>query len=129
VDIFKKLAKDKAGNFAITMALMILPAIPIIGGAVDYSRVLYAEIRLENSLDFATTNYQHANKLSSSTRWQIKSMVKANYESDALRIRFSRRNKKIHVEARDIIETPLLAIIGKDKMQVVAKTSFHKSLW
>jgi Flp pilus assembly protein TadG len=118
-----RLTGNRSGNVAMMFALAIIPFVVIAGLAVDFGRALHVRARLEHALDAAGLAVGAAQGLTQDEAQALgEDFFAANYPESALgapyELTVTQGEESVVVSARAKVETTLLAIIGKDEIDV-----------
>ena len=116
----RQFIKEEDGNVAIIAALVLLPLLLIIGVGVDYSRVGSAEEKMQTVVDNAVFAPDIPLRNRPAAEAYIAEMINANSGRDTAKVNITIDQNTMRVEARDAIDTPLLAAIGEDKTPITA---------
>ena len=121
--LLSRFANAKGGNFAVTFAILSIPAFGAIGAAVDYSKVFNIESGLQSIVDssaLAGAGYSTSDdalKIAEASRF-----FKANYSADltdgAIIPEFSVSGESVTAAATYSVPTSILQVIGVDTLAV-----------
>lgn len=120
--------RDERGNVAITFGLMFIPILGIMGAAVDYSRLVSTQMRLQSAADNAALAAIASRGLNDSAS-RI-AMAKANFRSNfspsdpasAPEPNVVIDGNAVTVTASATVDTTLLAIVNVDQLAASAES-------
>lgn len=124
--------RDERGNVAITFGLMFIPILGIMGAAIDYSRLVSVQTRLQAAADTAALAALASRSLNDTTS-RI-AMAKANFRSNfnpsdpasAPEPQVNIDGNTVTVTASDVVDTTLLSLLNVD--QLAANAESHASV-
>ena len=104
--------KDKGGNFAIIFGLSLVPLMGLAGAAVDYSRILKAEDRLQSAADAAALAAASGGDDVNDMRRIAASFLESNAPDLSPTAETTVSGNRLTVVARAEIDLPVLAAFG-----------------
>ncbi|MEM7461313.1 MAG: TadE/TadG family type IV pilus assembly protein [Pseudomonadota bacterium] len=126
-----KFLRDQRGNFAMTLAIAIIPVVLSAGIAVDYSSVSRQQFRLQNAVDAATlaAGKEMTVLKDRQVRRTVRNYLKANLDAEGFReirktkIKIDRENNALEVNAQARMPANFGPIIGIRNMRYSASAS------
>ena len=112
--------RDRNGNVAIIASLMLLPMLMLAGVGIDYSRISSAEGNLQATVDNAANDIARLFSRGPHAAGELEALINANSGRNTAQARIRVYRDKIRIEARDVIETPLLSPIGQPETVITA---------
>ena len=114
---------NKSGSimpiFVVTIALLI----PVIGSAVDYSRILTAEQKLQFAADIGVDAALAEGKYGNQFKLAADEFIAANLpENTKFESRHAMLDGKLVLEARSLVTLPILALAGHPEKYVYVST-------
>ncbi|MCB1428037.1 MAG: hypothetical protein KDJ66_02775 [Nitratireductor sp.] len=103
---------DKRGNFAIIFGLSLVPLMGLAGAALDYSRILKAENRLQSAADAAALAAASGGSDVNDMRRIAASFVESNAPDLAPTAETTVSGNTLTVVARAEVDLPVLAAFG-----------------
>ncbi|MGI9401019.1 MAG: pilus assembly protein TadG-related protein [Rhizobiaceae bacterium] len=118
--IVHEFLRNRRGNFAMTLAIAIIPVVMSAGIAVDYSSVSRQQFRLQNAVDAATlaAGKEMATMKDKQVKSAVRKFLKANLDADDFKqirrtkIKIDRKNNALEVAARAKMPANFGPIIG-----------------
>lgn len=121
-------ARDDRGNIAIIFALVLIPAIAVVGTGIDYGRMLKVRSQIQNAADAAAAvAVARADAGIDAVSQALRANLDANLPENLKGLPFKttigadRRSLDVTVEAT--VDTSLLAMVGIDSMAVEVSTT------
>ncbi|MGI9351118.1 MAG: pilus assembly protein TadG-related protein [Rhizobiaceae bacterium] len=112
--------RDCRGNVAIIASLLLLPMLMLAGVGIDYSRISSAEGNLQSTVDNAAFDIARLFSKGPHAARELEALINANSGRNTAQARIRVHRDKIRIEARDVIETPLLSTIGQPETVITA---------
>jgi Flp pilus assembly protein TadG len=132
-NVFRELARDRGGNFALSFAIVSIPLLGGMGVAFDYTMALNTHREMQSSLDAALLaalkQIEAKNKDEKSIRTHMANWLAAEaqpgstYVLDAQSIVIDFGEQEITATARAIVPTSFMKIFGVNSVPVAVKAS------
>lgn len=124
-NLFRRLWRDRAGNFAAIFAIAIIPVIAAAGAAVDISRAYVVENRLKAALDASALAIGGSVGLSTAQMQAMaQSFFNANYPASKIGVpgtlTVAQTGNVVSLSVRADMPTTLMGIVGIDTLNVGA---------
>jgi Flp pilus assembly protein TadG len=122
-------ARDERGQFAIIGALLMVPILAIAGLALDYARLHAAQSRLQAAADAAAMAAVGAAGAPAETLERIAAdFVAAN--ADGMEVETSTKvdGRRLEVEVKTEVATPLLSVIGTNVTEIRVAASVESPM-
>ena len=116
--IFRQFFRDQNGNIAVIASLMLLPVLMLAGAGIDYGRVATARGSLQSSVDLAAISAIEKGGSLLQYEQSIEADIEANYGGENVDIRVRMHEDQVRVTAKDVINTPMLHIIGRGETKI-----------
>jgi hypothetical protein len=117
-------ACDERGQFAIIGALLMVPILAIAGLALDYARLHAAQSRLQAAADAAAMAAVGAAGAPAETLERIAAdFVVANADGMEVETKAKVDGRRLEVEVKTEVATPLLSVIGANFTEVAVSAS------
>lgn len=130
-DLSRRLMKDRAGNIAMTFAIVSVPLLGAMGVGIDYIRAVNLHREIQANLDAALvaaikdvgTKDDDAIKLKLANWLAAEASVSGSYELDTNSVAIDTSNQKVTATVRANVPTSFLRILGKTSVPVAVNAS------
>jgi hypothetical protein len=116
----RKFAGCERGNFGIVFALVAVPVVGIAGMALDYSRISSTRESLQASVDAAITAAAVNGGQVAAMQHTVSDFIDANFHGDGVKVTTTVNSSDMRVEARYMLDLPVLAALGKSQVEIIA---------
>lgn len=123
--IYSRFHRDEQGNFAVIVAIMILPLLMFVGVGVEYSRISSAEGKMYAVIENSAVSLSTIFRSRPDAQRYLENMINANTGRDTARVKLSIKKDKLVVEAFDELHTPLLSTIGQTHTELKARLELN----
>lgn len=122
---------DRAGNIAMTFAIVSIPMLGAIGAGIDYIRALNMHREIQGNLDAALvaavkeigTKDEAALKLQLANWLAAQATVAESYSLDTKSVVIDKSNSAITATVRANVDTTFLRVLGKDTVPVAVQAT------
>jgi Flp pilus assembly protein TadG len=130
-DLSRRFMKDRAGNIALSFAIVSVPLLAAMGAGVDYVRAMNHHRELQTNLDAALV--AAVKEVGTKDDTQIKTLIanwmaadadtKGAYTLDAKNISIDSSSQVITATVRATVDTTFMRIIGQETIPVAVQAS------
>ncbi len=126
-NLFRRLWKDRSGNFAAILAISMIPIVAAVGASVDISRAYVVENRLKAALDASALAIGGSTGLSAAQMQAMaQSYFNANYPASKIGVpgtlSVTQNGNVVSLSVSADMPTALMGVVGIDTLNVVAST-------
>lgn len=132
--VFRRFLADRAGNIAMTFAIICVPLVGAVGAAVDYTRAvnLHREIQasLDSALVAAMAQIEAKNKNKDSIQKHLENWLAAQaalsgskYTLDSKTVEIDTATHQVTATVKGTVDTSFLKILGISKVPVAVEAS------
>ena len=122
----KSFLNNEDGSIAIQFSIVMIPLLAVTGVGIDYSRVAVVKTSLQSTLDH---NVIMMSPKEFSNRAEMEKYIEAlagvNLDSDTVSADISIYKDVMRIDLRDIVKTPVMGLIGKSEVQVLASVDLE----
>lgn len=126
--MFKRFLKNEDGNFAIIMALILVPVMGAVGAGYDYSMMANKKVKLQKAAD--TALFAAAKDAGSNTEFYrlAENYFNANYQGGEIEYHAKAGPKSVSLRIRDRYETAVMGVLGIQylDMEIVSEVVVDK---
>ncbi len=110
--MFKRFFKNEDGNFAVIMALALVPVMGAVGAGYDYSMMATKQVKLQKAAD--TALLAAARDANSSTEFYrlAENYFNANYHGKEIEYKAKASPENVSIRINDRYETAVMGIMG-----------------
>lgn len=123
--LFKRFLKNESGSFAPIFTICLTVMVPLIGAAVDYTRVLSFEGKLQFAADAAMNAALRDSNNVNEQMDTANRFFSANMPGVEFQSKRSVENGQASFEVTASIDTPVLSMVGTDKMEVTVESPMY----